>query len=136
MLNFFIKILHDFILTLWPKVHFLPDSRSSRNSASTSTGTKSSRSARNLAENVTGSLLTRGRICEWARTKAEHAGGCHRKKERVDLWRRQFHAEARELGRWRRSSFTRTARRTGRGSFHMLKPRHPEGDARSRKSSF
>ena len=36
------------------------------NSASTSTGTKSSRSARNLAENVTGNLLTRGRICEWA----------------------------------------------------------------------
>ena len=25
--------------------------------------------------------LTRGRICEWARTKAEHAGGCQRKKE-------------------------------------------------------
>ena len=56
MLNFFIKFFHDFILTLWPKVHFLPDSRSSRNSASTSTGTKSSRSARNLAENVTGSI--------------------------------------------------------------------------------
>ena len=84
------------------------------NSASTSTGTKSSRSARNLAE---------------------HAGGCQRKKERVDLWRQQFHAEARELGRWWRSSFTRTARRTGRGSFRMLKSRHPEGDARGRKSS-
>ena len=35
----------------------------------------------------------------------------------------------------RKSSFTRTARRTGPGSFRMLKPRHPEGDARSRKSS-
>ena len=97
------------------------------NSASTSTGTKSSRSARNLAENVTGNLLTRGRICEWARTKSEHSGGCQRKKEGVNLWRRLFHAEARELGQWRRSSFTRTARRTGRESFRMLKPRHPGG---------
>ena len=43
--------------------------------------------------------LTRGRICEWARTKSEHAGGCQRKKERLDLWKQQFHAEARELGR-------------------------------------
>ena len=38
------------------KYIFLPDSRSSRNSARTSTGTKSSKSAWNLAENVTGSI--------------------------------------------------------------------------------
>lgn len=68
------------------------------NSASILTGTKSSRSARNLAENVTGSRLTRGRICEWAAYQSGARWGYQRKKGGgVDLWRQQFHAEAREL---------------------------------------
>ena len=42
--------------------------------------------------------LTRGRICEWAAYQSGARWGYQRKKGGgVDLWRQQFHAEAREL---------------------------------------